>query len=178
MNRRAFIKSGLALGITVASSFALPGLAANFWDMPRTLWMKRGREEARVVYWERGRLNTDGYRQACILLRDVRAGVVVQMDPVLLDILCGMQGWLSTQGIYRVLDIHSGYRTPRTNARTEGAALHSKHMEGSAGDVSMPDVPVEYMGKMAQMFSAGGVGFYFMSKFVHVDRGRVRAWYR
>lgn len=178
MDRRSFLKAGLVAGACAGGMISLPGLAANFWDSPRSLWLRRGHEEARVVYWEHGQLNVEGYRRACVLLRDVQAGLVVQMDPVLLDILCGMQGWLSTQGIVRVINIHSGYRSPRTNARTEGAALRSKHIEGVAADVSMPNVPVEYLGEMARMFSAGGVGFYSMAKFIHVDRGRVRAWFK
>ena len=34
----------------------------------------------------------------------------------------------------------------------------------------------DYLGKLAQYFQGGGVGFYPRDKFVHVDTGKIRYW--
>ena len=70
----------------------------------------------------------------------------------------------------------SGYRNPNTNARTEGAAKNSMHMRGRAVDIIIPDLPVSYLGKLAQHYAAGGVGFYPDRGFIHIDTGNVRSW--
>lgn len=176
MNRRQFL---------TASCFALspfgwasPAHAASFWDYPRTLWLKRPQtgEEQRLVYWANGQYDTNGYRQACHLLRDVQANQTVVMDPVLLDILRGIQGWFEAAGISKPIVINSGYRSPHTNANTEGAAKNSMHLHGKAADLWLPDVPADYLARLALYLQGGGVGIYASRGFVHVDSGRLRAW--
>lgn len=179
MNRRQFL-SATAKGLTGLGVLSLPGigLGQTFWDYPRSLWLKRTAtgEEQRVVYWANGGYLTDGYQQACYLLRDVRANLTVAMDPVLLDILRGMQGWLEAHGISKPLMLNSGYRSPKTNRETEGASRTSQHVAGKAADIWIPDVPADYLGKLAQYFQGGGVGFYASKSFIHVDSGRLRVW--
>ncbi len=96
----------------------------DYWSRPRALWLRRKEtgEEVRTVYWADGKLVVDAYVQCCTLLRDVRAGAVVQMNPTLLDILCGVYGWFAQAGIERPIVVTSGYRTQATNGRTEGSA--------------------------------------------------------
>ena len=154
------------------------GLAQSFWEYPRSLWLQRPAtgEEQKVVYWADGQYDVEGYRRACHMLRDVQANVTVAMDPVLLDILRGIQGWFDIHGLQKPLILTSGYRSPRTNATTEGAARNSQHVAGKAADIRIPDVPASYLGKLAQYFQGGGVGFYYAKNFVHVDTGRLRVW--
>lgn len=171
----------LLLGAASASVCALaPSIspAADFWDYPRRLALHRVStgETASLVYFHAGRLHEPGYRQACHLLRDVRGGLTVAMEPRLLDLLCAIQSWAAAYGYRQPLQILSGYRSPKTNANTEGAARNSLHMHGKAADFKIPGLPVSYMGELAKRYSGGGVGFYYNSDFVHVDTGRIRSW--
>jgi uncharacterized protein YcbK (DUF882 family) len=157
-------------------------LADDFWNRPRELWLEVWRhgkptgEQIRAVYWADGQIVPDGYRKICYLLRDMRSGEAVQMDVVLLDILRGMYGWFETYGIVRPIISNSGYRTPRSNANTEGAARNSMHMYGKASDVWMQGISTEYMARLGVYLSGGGVGFYPSKGFVHVDSGKLRVW--
>ena len=113
---------------------------------------------------------------ACRLLRDVRAGQAVQMSPVLLDILCGIQGFLVAHGHAIPLMTTSGYRSPATNAAIEGAARNSMHMQGRAWDGRMPGVSGDVMAQIALYLQGGGVGLYKGRGFIHIDDGRLRFW--
>lgn len=161
-------------------ALAAPGVsnAYTFWDYPRTLWMRRpaSGEECRAMYWANGQYHTDGFRQACYLLRDVKANATVSMDPVLLDILRGIQGWFEAAGIITPIIINSGYRTAKTNSGTEGAARNSKHMQGRAADIWIANVPSDYLAKLALYLQGGGVGIYASKGFIHVDTGTLRVW--
>ena len=55
-------------------------------------------------------------------------------------------------------------------------AEHSLHMEGRAIDVRLPGVATNRLAILARQQGDGGVGFYRVSDFVHVDTGRVRNW--
>lgn len=175
LSRRDFLKATAA----ILPSFFLPAsMAADFWSQPRYLHLRRDAtgEEARVCYFADGRIQVPEYNLVCHLMRDVRADATVQMDPVLLDILCGMQGWFLSHGQDRVIHVNSGYRTPQTNAATEGSARNSLHMRGQACDLYFAGVPVEYTARVAQYLQGGGVGIYLHKNFCHVDKGRIRTW--
>lgn len=179
MDRRDFLTRTVK-GCAAIGMLSLPGigLAQSFWDHPRTLWMRRPAtgEESKVVYWANGQYLVNGYKEACHLLRDVRANLTVEMDPVLLDILRGIQGWFEIHGQQKPIILNSGYRSPKTNSATEGAAKSSQHVAGKAADIRIPDVPSDYLGKLALYLQGGGVGFYPSKGFIHVDSGRLRTW--
>lgn len=179
LNRRTFL----------AQSFATPALFAaagsvwaqnDFWSQPRTLWMQRrtdrGIEEINEVYFFDGGLAQDGYANVCRLMRDVRAGQAVQISVVLLDILCGLQGYLRAHGYVLPLVTTSGFRNSKTNALTEGAARNSMHTQGRAWDGRMPGITSELMARIALYLQGGGVGLYQGQNFLHVDDGRLRFW--
>jgi uncharacterized protein YcbK (DUF882 family) len=142
----------------------------------RTLWLHRvqTREEGRALYFRDHALVPDGYSLLCYLLRDVRADRTTRMDVRLIHLLFGMQAWLRAVGIRQPLRVNSGYRTPATNADTEGAAVHSRHLAGQAADVAVEGIPSAVLAQLASRFDAGGVGVY--PTFVHVDTGPVRTW--
>ncbi len=84
-----------------------------------------------------------------------------------------------------VIDIVCGYRTPWSNnyLRTLGAggistgvAEHSQHMLAKAIDIRVPGVSTLALRNAALALHAGGVGYYPVSQFVHVDVGPVRQW--
>lgn len=174
--RRLITGAAAACALTLLP--ALPAPAADFWSQPRRLRLVRPRTGERLdaIYWRNGAPDPVGYAQVCHLMRDVRGGKTVSMHPRLLDLLCAIQAWVAAYGYTQAMEILSGYRSPETNANTEGAARNSMHMYGQAADIVLPGLPVSYMGQLAQRYAGGGVGFYASSGFVHVDTGRIRTW--
>ena len=55
-------------------------------------------------------------------------------------------------------------------------AQHSQHMLAKAIDIRIPGVPTAKLRDAALSLQAGGVGYYPLSQFVHVDVGPVRHW--
>jgi uncharacterized protein YcbK (DUF882 family) len=74
----------------------------------------------------------------------------------------------------------SGYRSPTTNAmlakNSSGVARHSLHMDGLAIDIRLPGRDLAKVHRAALALKGGGVGYYPVSDFVHMDVGRVRQW--
>jgi len=177
-DRRSFIKKSFA--ITALLNVSNSVFANGFWNKPREIWMSRkiGNDwiQTKSVYWANGDLVVDGYRELCLLLRDTRQNKAVQMDLVLLDVLCGVQGWLSAYDVRVPLIINSGYRTLQTNENLEGAAKNSMHLQGKAADIRIGGVSTDYVAKLGLYLAGGGVGYYPQKGFVHVDTGRLRVW--
>lgn len=143
----------------------------------RSLRLYRGDEQLEATYWTRDAgYNRDEYLNICWLLRDTQADRVFPINHGLLDVLCGVQAWLVRTGVDAPLRIHSGYRTPKTNKATEGAALDSRHIVGRAVDISVAGVPNIRLAQMASLLGRGGTGFYPGRTFVHVDTGDERIW--
>ncbi len=143
----------------------------------RSLLLVRGDEQVSATYWtSSGGYNRDEYLNICWLLRDVQADRVFPINHDLLDVLCGVQTWLSRIGVNAPLHIHSGFRTPKTNQRTEGAALDSRHIVGRAVDISVSGVSNVRLAGMASVLGRGGTGLYPGRSFVHVDTGDERIW--
>lgn len=180
LSRRDFMKAGTIAAATVCGLLppAVLGQENDFWSRPRSLWLQRAStgEMVREVYWHDGKLYEPGYRAICTLLRDVQAGQVVAMDLRLLDVLRGVQGWLEAYDKSRPMITTSGYRTLKTNARTEGASQNSKHPRGQAWDGHIEGVSTINLAKFGEYLSGGGVGFYQGRGFVHLDSGNLRTW--
>lgn len=160
-----------------ASVGAIP---ADFWQRPRELWLRRHRtdEEIRVVYWEDGKLLSEGYWRVCALLKDRVANVMTTMDPTLLDVLRGIHGYYEAWNWRHPIVITSGYRTAKTNAALskEGAAKNSMHLYGKAVDLFVPGIPTEHIASLGRHLQQGGVGFYPSRGFTHLDTGKLRVW--
>lgn len=129
------------------------------------------------VYWQKGAYVPDALASAQHALRDWRNGEEHFMDPKLFDVLHNISLKLESPRPFQII---SGYRSPQTNAmmhaRSEGVASHSQHMFGKASDVRIEGVELPVLHKAALSLKAGGVGYYPVSNFVHVDVARVRAW--
>ncbi len=137
-------------------------------------------EKLDAVYFERGAYVPDALSAVNHVLRDFRTGDVHPMDPGLLDVLTALSSRLETGSPVHVI---SGYRSPRTNAflRNEGGAesgvaRKSLHMQGQAIDLRFADVGLNHVHNAALDLRRGGVGYYPISNFVHVDVGPVRQW--
>lgn len=111
-------------------------------------------------------------------LRDHRTGTVPQYDLRVFDLLTAIERKLGVPDAE--IDVICGYRTPWSNAflreHTFGVALHSLHMEAEAIDIRIPGVSLARLRDAALALHLGGVGYYPVSQFVHVDVGRVRQW--
>lgn len=177
--------------------------APDFWTAPRWVWLTRPAtgEQIRQVYWRDGQLIQSGYEAISWFMRDVRfdrmlkakdrridkaldAGRIERehltpwmlMDPIIVDILYAYSAWLHSFGINEPVVLTSAFRHMLTNEITEGAARDSWHVKGGASDIVIPSVPTANAAAFGKWLSGGGVGLYASKRFVHLDRGRVRAW--
>jgi uncharacterized protein YcbK (DUF882 family) len=113
-------------------------------------------------------------------LRDHRTDDVSSYDPKEFDVLHAIMTRLGRPN--GIIDIVCGYRSPWSNnlLRSEGpntgVAEHSQHMLAKAIDIRVPGVSTRALRNAALALHAGGVGFYPVSQFVHVDVGPVRTW--
>jgi len=185
-----FLEKGvLAAGTELAPPPDLfdPGLVdLSFWLQPRTLEMVRPQsgERLNITYWKDGHLNPIAYEQICGLLRDVQANQVFKMDTQIIDTLWAAQAFVRRYGFSAPVEITSGYRSPKTNARLIEAGLpaarNSLHLKGQAVDFRLPGLHPKVLGELVEGFRAGGVGFYFRvgSKggWIHADTGPERVW--
>jgi uncharacterized protein YcbK (DUF882 family) len=177
LSRRGFLK----LGAAALLAASVPGKAfANIASVPeRTLsfYHLHTGEQLNATYWADGSYQQQGLAEIYNLLRDFRTGVVNPIDTQLLDLLHNLALKLDANKPFHVI---SGYRSPGTNAmlakHSSGVAKHSLHMEGLAVDIRLPGRNLSSLHRAALSMKAGGVGYYPVSDFVHVDVGRVRRW--
>ncbi len=122
----------------------------------------------------------DAMEKLNYFLRDHRTQDETSYDPKEFDLLHTIMARLHRPA--GIIDIVCGYRTPETNeylrtrAAFTGVAEHSQHMEGHAIDIRVPGVSTAMLRNAALEIGAGGVGYYPVSQFVHVDVGPVREW--
>ena len=75
-----------------------------------------------------------------------------------------------------LIDIYSGYRSPQTNARIEGAALNSQHTRAMALDIHIPDIDNDAAARDLKENHLRGTGMYSGRAFTHFDFGPLRSW--
>ena len=113
-------------------------------------------------------------------LRDHRTQDVSHYDVREFDLLHTLLASLNRPN--EVIDIVCGYRTPwsnnflRTRSAVTGVAKNSQHMQAKAIDIRIPGISTSRLRDVALSLHEGGVGYYPMSQFVHVDVGPVRQW--
>ncbi|MEO1292153.1 MAG: DUF5715 family protein, partial [Pseudomonadota bacterium] len=182
MGRRSFLL-GAAAASTV-STLAAPAIAkgddAYEGKVIRTLEFVHNRTDERFkgVYWWEGEYQPEALQRANWTLRDVNLDIGRDMDPGLLDFMYGIK---QKMGKHEMV-VTSAYRTKHTNDRLRRknrlAARRSLHIEGQAVDFYSPKLYGSTIGKMANSLEKGGVGRYKGRRFIHVDVGPVRTWYR
>jgi uncharacterized protein YcbK (DUF882 family) len=130
-----------------------------------------------AVYWEAGKYVPGALAEAMRVMRDWRDGQEHAMDPRLFDLLHAIQTRLE---VNRPFQLISGYRSPATNAALHAesgeVAAHSQHLLGKASDIRVEGVELANLHRAALSLKGGGVGFYPVSNFVHVDVAAVRQW--
>lgn len=173
----AFAATTLVAAPTYTNAF---GLLRGAGDV-RSVWMHSGRTGERVntVYWVEGDYIPEALKEISHFMRDWRTDRTIGIDTRTVDILAASHRLLDTDTPYLLL---SGYRTPKTNSmlrsRSRSVARNSLHMKGQAADIRLPNRSVSQISRAAIACSAGGVGKYSRSNFVHMDCGDVRVWGR
>jgi len=147
----------------------------------RVLWLRRSGygDEIMAPFCVDGRtLYAPGYKMICWLMRDreiAPAEGYVKIDAVEIEVLWEVQQVLGLMGVRQPLIITSGYRSPQTNAATEGAARNSMHIYGKAADMYVPGVSTRQLFDVCWSREAsGGMGYY--DDHVHLDSGTRRWW--
>lgn len=137
-------------------------------------------ESIDVVYRVGNVYLPDAIERLNYFLRDHRTQSESSYDPKEFDVLHTLMATLGRPD--GVIDIVCGFRTPqsnnflRTRSAVTGVAEHSQHMLAKAIDIRVEGVPTLTLRNAALALGAGGVGYYPVSQFVHVDVGPVREW--
>ncbi len=106
------------------------------------------------------------------LMRCSLTGRETRMSVKLIELLDAVEDKLGKKG----LTLLSGYRTPKLNGKTPGAAKRSLHMLGWAADIKIPGYSSTKVKKTGQKLGVGGVGYYPYKGFTHMDVGKCRYW--
>jgi uncharacterized protein YcbK (DUF882 family) len=143
------------------------------------MYSGRTGERIDMIYWIDGQYIKDSVREINYFMRDWRTDQQKSIDLRTVDIMAAAHNLMDVNEPYMLL---SGYRSPQTNAmlrsRSRGVAKNSLHMTGQAADLRLASRSVGQMARAASACSAGGVGRYSRSNFVHMDCGVVRTWGR
>jgi uncharacterized protein YcbK (DUF882 family) len=179
MSRRDFLAAGAAM----AAACLLPGeavarLLSDFsYERSLDFYNTHTDEKVTAVYWSEGRYVPQALGDINHILRDHRTGGKKEIDTCLLDLLFALQQKLESASPFHII---SGYRSPETNSLLgmtgKGIAKHSLHIEGKAIDIRLPGYDLKRVQRAALDLQSGGVGYYPLSDFVHLDVGRVRYW--
>jgi uncharacterized protein YcbK (DUF882 family) len=177
--RRALLATGLgALGAAVASP--APALSAPALSSATRRIAFNNLHTGELVeleYYEKGAYHPDALAVVNHVMRDWRTGDVHEIDPKLLDLLVSLKERLETP---QPIAIVSGFRSAKTNAmlaaHSSEVANGSLHMVGQAIDVCIEGVDTQHLHNAALSLQLGGVGYYPVTGFVHVDVGPVRHW--
>lgn len=177
--RRALLGAFAATVVTAAPTYSkAAGFLRGGGDI-RRIRMYSGRTGERIdmVYWIEGKYIKDAAKEVNHFMRDWRNDKHKSIDLRTLDIMAASHNLLDVNEPYMLL---SGYRSPETNAmlrrRSRGVAKNSLHIQGQAADLRLASRSVTQMARAAKSCSAGGVGTYYRSNFVHMDCGAVRTW--
>ena len=179
IGRRDFLVAGLLS--TAACFFPYKAVAAmsKVFSVERSLsfYHTHTGENVKAVYWDEGAYVPQALVDINYILRDYRTGEVKEIDRDLLDLLFVLRKKLESKGPFHII---SGYRSPETNSLlsliSRGVAKDSLHIEGKAIDIRLPGYELKTLQRAAADIRRGGVGYYPVSDFVHVDVGRVRYW--
>jgi uncharacterized protein YcbK (DUF882 family) len=137
-------------------------------------------EDIDVVYRVGDSYLPEGLERLNYFLRDHRTETASNYDPREFDLLHSLMARLGRPN--GVIDIVCGYRTPWSNgllrrgSASSGVAEHSQHMLAKAIDIRVPGVATAKLRDAALSLHGGGVGYYPVNQFVHVDVGPEREW--
>lgn len=137
-------------------------------------------EDLNVVYRVGDTYVPGALQKLNYFLRDHRTNDVSHYDVKEFDLLHSVMSKLGRPN--GVIDVVCGYRTPWSNnylrgrASVTGVAKNSQHVQAKAIDIRVPGVKTSTLRDIALSLHEGGVGYYPVSQFVHLDVGPVRRW--
>jgi len=179
LHRPSFLTALAATALAGMSPAAVRAAVPN--AAKRILWLRRADygDEILAPFCVDGRtVYEPGYKMICWLMRDRHVPVAqgyVQIDIVEIEALWEVQESLALLGIRQPIVITSGYRSPETNAATEGAARNSMHLYAKAADMYVPGVSMRDLFYTCWSRAvSGGIGYY--DDHVHLDSGTRRWW--
>ena len=181
ITRRGVLGAFAATAIAAAPTYANAlGFLRGGGDIRRLrLYNARTDEQLDTIYWVEGDYIREALAEINHVMRDWRQNEVIDIDRRTVDIMAAAHNLLDVDEPYMLL---SGYRSPKTNAmlraRSGGVARNSLHLKGQAADLRLGSRSVNQIFRAASACSAGGVGKYSRSNFVHMDCGNVRTWGR
>lgn len=179
LTRRGLLGVFAATAVVAAPTYANAfGFLRGAGDIRRiNMYSGRTGERINTIYWIDGDYIPEALDEINRFMRDWRSGQTKRIDTRAVDIFAAAHNLLDVDEPYMML---SGYRSPETNAllrsRSSGVARNSLHMQGQAADLRLRGRSVSQMARAAAACSAGGVGKYSRSNFVHMDCGPVRVW--
>lgn len=179
--RRGLLGAFAASALVAAPTYSnAAGFLRGSGDIRRlNMFSTRTGEKIDIIYWIEGDYIKDALNEVNYFFRDWRQGSVKSIDTRTIDIIAASHRLTQNNEPFQLM---SGYRSPATNrmlrARSRGVAKKSLHMTGKAADLRMAGRSVRQVAKAAASCSAGGVGRYSGSNFVHLDCGPVRVWGR
>jgi uncharacterized protein YcbK (DUF882 family) len=106
-----------------------------------------------------GEIEPEGYRRFRHLMRCLRTGAETPIDPRLIDLL-----YRIARRTQQKIILISGFRAPMYSLATL-----SYHTRGMAADIRIPGMTPLMVRDLALSMGVGGVGYYPVSRFVHVD---------
>ena len=178
-SRRGVLTAFAATAVTAAPAHAgVFGFLKGGGDVRRIkMYSGRTGESIDMIYWVDGKYIKPALKEINYFMRDWRENKSTKMDTRTIDIMAAAHKLMDVDEPYLLL---SGYRTARTNAMlrqsSSRVAKKSLHMQGQAADLRLKSRNVTQMSKAALACSAGGVGRYYGSNFVHMDCGPIRSW--
>ncbi len=178
ISRRSIILGGAGLALTcVMPNQSLAGFLSARSRRKLALFNAHTKENIELTYWKNGRYDETALLRINELLRDHRQEEVVAIDVNVIDQIFAVQRRVGSR---EQINIFSAYRSKTSNEelrqRRRGVAKRSYHTLGRAVDICIPDVRLGSQRTAALRLSAGGVGYYPRSRFIHLDSGPVRAW--
>lgn len=179
LQRRDFLRYGLAgiVGLSVPSLLCGEVQARSSAAWKVSFRHAHTGESFSGVYRVGDKYLPEAFERLNYVMRDFRTKEVFPMDPHVIDIIAMVQKKARSN---EPLNVLSAYRSPKTNAmlgkKSNAVASNSFHMYGQAVDIRMPDFSTKQLRNIAKSLSAGGVGYYPRSSFIHVDTGDVRSW--
>jgi len=181
LSRRNFLKLMLCSGLL--SYFPKYTFAVfdeiSLKEKSLALFNPRTKESFEGIYYCNGDYVAGALKIINHILRDIRTGDVKVIDRSLLDLISMISIKLNPKEPFHVI---SGYRSAMTNnllrKRGKGAAKNSYHLKGQAVDIRLPGYKTSVLRRAAYELKSGGVGYYPISRFVHIDIGPVRYWKR
>jgi len=106
-----------------------------------------------------GEIEPEGYRRFRHLMRCLHTGAETPIDPRLIDLL-----YRIARRTRQKIVLISGFRAPMYSLATL-----SYHTRGMAADIRIPGMTPMMVRDLALAMGVGGVGYYPVSRFVHVD---------